>query len=63
MKLEPHRCDLCYARLFTPESSLHKLELDRETDGVLDWELCYKCYDKFLAWIKKTQQESEEEEG
>ncbi len=53
VKLEPHRCDLCGELLYIPENSIHQLELDRKIDDVLQWELCYKCYDKFLDWILK----------
>ena len=63
MELKIYRCDLCYELLYIPERSLHKLEVDRETNGVLDWELCSGCYDKFLAWIKHRQEQQEEKES
>ena len=53
MKLEPHRCDLCYELLYHPENFIHTIELDRGTNNLMDYELCAKCYDALCDWIVK----------
>lgn len=59
-KLSPHRCDLCGEIIYKEENVIHTLERDRETDGILHWELCATCDDKFLEWIKKQYKEIEQ---
>lgn len=60
-KLTAHRCDLCQALLYEQEETIYKLQADfidsiaetRSQNEELEWELCQKCYDKFLDWIQK----------
>ena len=50
-------CDWCFEIFYEPRNSRHSLKIDE-----LEYDLCYKCYDKLMAFVKKIL-ESEDDEA
>jgi len=53
---EPHTCDVCGAIFYAPEDPLRTLEINRDRQDEVIYDLCYDCHASLLKWILATRE-------
>jgi len=57
---EPYTCDVCGKMFYVPQDPLQTLEINREQNDEIDYDLCFDCHDMLLKWILQRRKEIEE---
>jgi len=54
---ELHTCDVCGEMFHVPQDPLRTLEVNRDQDDEIRYDLCFDCHRKLLEWIQKVRGE------
>lgn len=57
---EPHTCDVCGELFYIPQDPLRTLEINRNQNDEIVYDLCFDCHAKLMKWILQIRKEKEE---
>lgn len=55
---EPHTCDVCGDLFYVPQETLRTLDINRNQDDEISYDLCFNCHEKLLKWILNVRAET-----